>query len=225
MGSGTSSAVGGASSSGASSSGPVASSGAAPSSSAAGLPAGTFYVFATQAQSNGDLARYSGFSGAQGVFAADFICQQDHRPGVPAGTYKAFIVDGVLRTALDADGGMSTNWVMKANTTYMRSTADGGFTVAAITDAQGLVRTDGGLVNTLEFEEPGNPGSFHGGNLNVWTGLDADYHVTETCGAWIQSVTTGTGGGVARLGVSGSGLLGLLPLHCNELARLLCVQQ
>lgn len=81
------------------------------------LPCTTCRMFVTQSQYDGDRG---------GITGADEKCNQDaNKPAT--GTYKALL--------MDANRSMTTDWVLQANTNYVR--AD-GVTVVGTTNAQGI---------------------------------------------------------------------------------------
>ena len=122
------------------------------------------------------------FNGSFGsVAAADTLCGVDaNKPG--AGTYKAMIVDtGGTRTASVSPnvGDGQGNWVLAANTTYIRT--DG--TVIFTTNANALF-VFGTMTNAIST-------AF----FNVWTGLNSDWTTAaNTCTDWTSAVSNGNSG-------------------------------
>lgn len=182
-------------------------------------------TFVTAATHDGgfdqDAALAGGTFGAtngdtNGTAEADNFCDSDaNHPAPASGTYRALLVDNANRiasiTANAGDG--QVNWILQPNRSYVR--ADGA-TLILTTDANRIF-SFGALTNSIGT-----------GANNYWTGLNADWTTsTRHCSNWqvnsgganqgergVENATDGTSVG----GASGN-------RQCNQVYRLLCVQQ
>ncbi len=194
-------------------------------------PSTTYYVAVLVRNNAGNIALYSPqstttFAGKQifvssigrdgnmgGVFGADDMCTID--PDVPAlGTYKAMIVDGVIRIACTtADcltGGSSENinWVLTPDTVYVH------------TDNTPIGTSNGNGIFTFPLSS-----SFGNSSVQTWTGMNADWKTGNTCTTW--TVSTFPPFGAAGFDTNtDSGAIYTADKKCNEnTGYLICVEQ
>ncbi|MDV6234502.1 DUF1554 domain-containing protein [Leptospira ellisii] len=176
-------------------------------------------VFVTNDPHDGDFG---------GVSGADTFCNAQKPAGAPIGaTFKALLVSehgGVGNTRLasrttDANfnglGDGQVDWVLSANTEYRRID---GTTVVFQTNERRLF--DFFPNNRLQ-----NPFTDTNG-LEIWTGLNPDWSVANSCVDWTSN--TAGGGDIGEIGFpdeSDAGSVHLVAKNCDETARLLCVQQ
>lgn len=123
---------------------------------------------------------------------ADDFCNTD--PNKPApGTYKALIVDGVLR-----DAKTRTDWVLQPNTTYFRTHDD--VEIGTTTSASTFGAAYKPLTNAVDPPPSGAPGEM-GSWKWVWTGISSaiDFAADgDTCSAWSNMTTSIGWTGVAH---------------------------
>lgn len=158
--------------------------------------ADTLRIFVTQNTT-------AGLIGSGGVAAADAKCAID--PNKPSsGTYRALIVDGSSRIAKAGD---QADWVLNANTTYVRPDN----TVIGTTNSSGL----------FIFPLKASIGTT---SLPAWVGIGSNGETGAHCTRW----TLGNSGSSANLGsplaVTESSIFGATG-SCDSLFRLYCVEQ
>ncbi|WP_167881221.1 DUF1554 domain-containing protein [Leptospira gomenensis] len=163
-----------------------------------------------------------------GISGADAFCNVQKPANAPIGsTFKALLVSehggpGNTRLAsrnTDADfnglGDGQVDWVLAADTEYRRMD---GTTVVFKSNSKRLFDFN-------PFNEFQN--SFTNVNgLEIWTGLNPDWSVTNSCADWISN--NGAGGDTGEIGFPDGKDISSIHVggkNCDETARLLCVQQ
>lgn len=134
-------------------------------------------IFVTERVHGADFANDPFEVGNNAIEKADAFCNGD--PNKPTGaTYKALIVDGVVR-----DAKTRTNWVLEPSTTYYRSHGDvmiGTTTSSAIFGAAYVPLTNGIEAPPESYEDWSMRGS-------AWTGIAnaADFSAhPDCCAGW-----------------------------------------
>jgi len=182
-------------------------------------------IFVTSSVYNGNLkgTAENGIAGADEKCQADADSRANDMPPIPAGTYKAMIVDGVNRIAC-LQGNCSSNavgqtdWVLWPNTPYVNLQGESVFT----TDNNGIF-IFGQYQHAID------------NNNFIWTGLMPDWIAIgagATCNMWnnneeyddVLNPYSGTFGVSDDL-TSTSIFAPEEYLSCNEYAALYCVQQ
>ncbi|MCX7633600.1 MAG: DUF1554 domain-containing protein [Turneriella sp.] len=176
-------------------------------------------MFLTQTKYNGALG---------GVSGADAKCNSDPaKPG--AGTYKAFIRAGTHRRACTSNhcesGKQSEhiNWVLQPNTYYTRP--DGTWVFKTYPD-RGVFQI---YFNRLVTNDTNDAREF-------WSGMDYDWNHAandpslDTCDDWTTSLSGGSKKGLigdAYADTEGYFANRTSPMdrNCNQLLRLLCIEQ
>ncbi len=135
-------------------------------------------IFPTARSHVADFANDPHLAGSTAIEKADAFCNTDPNTP-PVGTYKALIVDGVLRDAKSL-----TNWVLLPNTTYYRVYGDveiGTTTSTAIFAAYWTP-----LTNSVVPDGPSIKAA--------WTGIGypGDFTAGGTCAGW-SSTASGSG--------------------------------
>lgn len=158
-------------------------------------------------------------SGASGIFtfdsvaAADAKCLSDFSyPGT--GIYKALIVSGsgtrVACTTPNCTTLEGTDWVLGADTTYVRSD---GSTIIGTTNSGGIFTFP--LENTFSSFTSGTP----------WTGLSTDWTTSaDTCMSWTSNLGA-SNGIVGDMSQTTSTSISLFANPCKGFNSLLCVEQ
>ncbi len=160
-------------------------------------------TFVTASTYNGNLG---------GIAGANAKCMADGNY-LGSDTYKALIVDGTNRiasvTANLGDG--QVDWVLKSNTNYFRSD---GTTLIMITNANGIF-VFGTLTNS--FDTPATA---------YWTGLNNNWRTdgVSICSSWIDG-TVGSNGSTGNGASSNSAAIHSGSVSCDNINRLLCVEQ
>lgn len=171
-------------------------------------------LFVTARRHVADFAHDPLLPGANAIEKADAFCNND--PNTPTvGTYKALLVDGILRDAKSA-----TNWVLLPSTRYYRVYGDveiGSTTPTAMFGAYWVPLTNAVV--------PGGPGPM----LLVWTGIadPADFSAGADCTDWSSTVSVTGSVGIATT-TDGSAFGGAYVIvHCSPdfTNPLYCVQQ
>lgn len=175
-------------------------------------------IFVTARTHPADFASDPYLNGSDAVQKADDFCNTD--PNKPAqGTYKALIVDGVIR-----DAKTRTNWVLQPNTTYYRTYDDveiGTTTSAAIFGAAYKP-----LTNPVDRAPSG------GGDMGswkwAWTGIGSATDFTaggDSCAAW-SDMTYSHDGWTGVTHVTDGNAFANMRWGCaNAWNHLYCVQQ
>jgi hypothetical protein len=181
------------------------------------LNSNVYRVFVSSATHNGNFA--TGYS--NGILGADAFCNSDSNKTDNV-TFKAMMVDsGGNRRACSTQncgGGVSENinWVLKPSSTYVRAS-----------DNQSIFST-----NTSGIFVFGTLTNSFGTGLSYWTGFSSGgsnewvASATNNCSNWGSS----SSGGSARVGdgssTSYTSLVNVgLTLTCNNLGRVVCVEQ
>lgn len=176
-------------------------------------------IFLTERVHGADFANDPFEVGNNAIEKADAFCNGD--PNKPTGaTYKALIVDGVVR-----DAKTRTNWVLEPSTTYYRSRGDveiGTTTSSAIFGAAYVPLTNGAEAPPQSSEEWSN-------RQNAWTGIAnaADFSAhSDCCAGWSDmSNVHSTAAGVPYM-TNGSAFGGIGGFGCGGFQfRLYCVEQ
>jgi hypothetical protein len=178
-------------------------------------------MFVTSRVHNGNFRDDVVLVGATPFEKADDFCQSD--PARPsAATYKALLVDGVLRDAVT-----QTDWVLKPTTAYFQPLNDVriGVTTAAAVFPTASNNLDHNIHNSFgTSDDPNNPAP----TSSVWTGLaEASTFAasTDTCQGWSSSLN----GYYSTLGISyatdGSAFSSAGLSVCSLTYRLYCVEQ
>ena len=160
-------------------------------------------IFVTDSTYNGNLS---------GISGADTKCNNDaNKPNTS--TYKAMIVDGTNR---DAEAGAQVDWVLKANTKYVR--AD-GTTEIFTTNADHI----------FDFSIADATNSVAATSAPVWTGLINDWTFSgESCNDWADN-GTGIVGWLGNTGLTNGSLImdgfPQMTWTCDYTYNLYCVEQ
>ena len=145
-----------------------------------------------------------------GIVAADAICTASRPPNT--GSAKAFLVDGVNRracTTIDCGTGSvgeHIDWVLSAGREYRRT---GGAVVIGTANVDGI----------LEFNLLS---AFYATAGTIYTGINDDYTTGNDCNNWTSTAFTGATGNLVSID---STAINDTDRSCNELHRLLCVEQ
>jgi len=141
-------------------------------------------IFVTSRVHDGNFRDDTVLAGTTAIEKADNFCQTD--PARPsAATYKALLVDGVLR-----DAQSQNNWVLKPSTSYFQSFND--VRIGVTTPAAVFATASNNLDHNIHASfgtsnDPNNPAP----TSSVWTGL-ADAATfsssTDNCQGWSSSV-------------------------------------
>jgi hypothetical protein len=170
-------------------------------------------VFVTARAHVADFAHDPLLAGSTAIEKADTFCNSDPNTP-PVGTYKALLVDGVLRDARSL-----TNWVLLPSTKYYRV---GGNVEIGTTTAGAIF---GSYWEPLTHSVlPSGPG-----NEYPWTGIGdpADFTAGPDCTHW-SSTESGTGAVANPRGQDGSAFGGnYITVYCySQMTEpLLCVEQ
>ncbi len=166
-------------------------------------------VFLTAERHNGGFGLDPTLAGATAIAKADAFCMASvTKPAT--GTFKAMLVDGVLRDAVSR-----TDWVFLPSKPYFRVD---GVTPIGTTTAAALLPIP--LTN-----------SWDGTNVDAlfWTGVSSTSWVTSptaTCSGWMADTADPHGGRVGIAGrTDGSGIGVTGASFCQSSAALLCVEQ
>jgi trimeric autotransporter adhesin len=140
--------------------------------------------------------------GTGGVAAADAFCAADkNRP--KDGTYRALLVDGLNRVA---ESGKQKDWVLKANTKYVR--LDKG--EIGTTNANGVFPLP--LKSPIGFT-----------STPVWVGLGSSWQAGNHCSGWTSNAPASANAGQASQ--VGEGAFFGATVTCDTQLRLYCVEQ
>jgi hypothetical protein len=156
-----------------------------------------------------------------GIAGADAKCNVSvNKPSILPNMYKAFLVDGVTRTAASnatSNGSMpgtQTDWVMKPNTAYFR------------TDGVKIINSN---INGLYDLTVNSPSSFGGTvGISYWTGISNPnrWATGNHCMNWTTDLNGNSGDygdGNSNLNIAvGAGFVGC---EAGFEKRLLCIQQ
>ncbi len=178
----------------------------------------SYMLFAAASATSGDIK--SAGAGSTGVAGADNLCQS-YANGVYAGTYKAMIVDGVVRQACASGSGNcespsenNIDWVMYANSNYVNTSRQALWT----TNAAGIY-TGSNASNAIPLG---------GGTLSsVFTGINTNWTTLNTCSTWTSGSGTATVGKLSSADPTEMGqiLAGNSAGNCGVPKSLYCVQQ
>lgn len=152
-----------------------------------------------------------------GVDGADTRCLNDpNHPG--SGLYLALLADGAgfRRACSTADcagagAGEHINWVLAANTTYVRSGSD---VVIGTTDANGIFPFSSASLDNSFGSAAGD---------SYWTGMDATWVHQNSCSNW--AVNSGSGDRGNGGATDGRSISDAPASVCNTNIALLCVEQ
>jgi hypothetical protein len=138
-----------------------------------------------------------------GKAGADSKCNTDlNRPSILPNTYKAMVAVSASRA-----GNPLADWVSAASTRYFQSN---GTTEIMLTNASSVF-TFGSLSNPF-------------GSSEYWTGLTAIWGASTNCTGWTSS-SSGVTGIFGDGTVLTSGSINSTTATCDQLKRILCVQQ
>jgi hypothetical protein len=140
-------------------------------------------IFATSATHSADFLHDTSLTGSTAMEKADNYCQTDaNRPD--SGTYKAILVDGIVRDAVTP-----LDWVLKPNTTYYQ--ANNNVVIGTTTS----VALFGQNVTNDIHDSFGVSGGNNSNTSTVWTGFGDGLSFTTgplTCNAWTYGGSDGT---------------------------------
>jgi hypothetical protein len=158
-------------------------------------------------------ATTSTYTGATiaGITGADSACSSDAGKPSGGGTYKALLVDGTARVACSVAncgvGNSATDWVMAANTLYVRS--------------DGTTEIAGTSTTTAVFSF--NITTAVATSGTAYTGLETNWTTSaSTCTAW--TVTSGNGA-YGTLNQVSTALISSSAAACTGARKLMCVEQ
>ncbi|MCB1305334.1 MAG: DUF1554 domain-containing protein [Leptospiraceae bacterium] len=158
----------------------------------------------------------SGTQGSRsGISGMDSFCSSDANKPSGDATWKALVVDGTSRiacTTANCSGGTSehTDWVLKSSKEYRRTD---GTTVIGTTTANGIFSFP--LTNQVKLNE--------GITIN-WTGLLTNWSTGSDCANWTDA-TASEFGNEGKYGEVDSKLISDGSKECNNLRRIICVEQ
>ncbi|MCB1177023.1 MAG: cadherin-like beta sandwich domain-containing protein [Leptospiraceae bacterium] len=164
-------------------------------------------IFVTDAVYDGNLG---------GVSGADSKCNSDINKPNDGSTFKALVSadpNGVVsdRSACNAGNCSTANqnrdWVIKANSEYFRSSDS----ARILTSTAAGILIFGSLENNISTS-----------NLDVWTGLNGDWTVSDNCADWTSNSSTGRVGNSNFLNQNS---IGLKVETCSLQKHLICVEQ
>ncbi|MFZ3207613.1 MAG: DUF1554 domain-containing protein [Geobacteraceae bacterium] len=175
-------------------------------------------IFVTASKHVGDFKNDPLLQGANAIGKADYFCNIDtNKPN--NSTYKALIVDGVNRDAVN-----NVDWVLKPNTLYYKSYGNVEIGKTVSNSLLPVMYTD--LTNAIADRLPESNDPYVMAN-NVWTGIGgpSNYLKGSDCSGWSIGDNSSSGSlgttyqkGVLSISSVGStwGCLQKMSLYCVE---------